>query len=70
MTHDLIKLEYFDAVVQKLKELAVCIDEDCPHKYRTDALSNTMRDTFDLLDEVAHQHLMRTDGDNIPPISL
>ena len=69
-THDIVKLEYFDAVLTQLRNLAVNIDEDCPYEYRTDHLRDAISDTFDLLNEVAHQHLLRSDGDDIPPITL
>jgi hypothetical protein len=69
-THELVKLEYFDVVLTQLRNLAIAIDEECPHEYRTDALSASINNSFDLLNEVAHQHLLRSDGEDIPPIAL
>lgn len=69
-TNDTVKLEYFDVVITQLRNLAINIDEDCPHEYRTKALSDSVSNTFDLLNEIAHQHLLRTDGEDIPPVAL
>lgn len=69
-THDYVKLEYFDVVLTQLRNLAINIDEDCPHDYRTNDLAKAVGDTFDLLNEIAHQHLLRSNGDDIPPITL
>lgn len=64
---DVLKLEYFDAVLEHLKWLAVHTDEDVPHDYRTKHLANILRDSFDLIDQIAHEHLIRTDGDTTNP---
>ena len=69
-THDVVKLEYFDAAITQLRNLAIIIDEECPYEYRTKSLSNAVSSTFDLLNEIAHQHLLISDGEDIPPITL
>lgn len=63
MTNHKTKLKYFDKVLYNLETLANKIDEECPQECRTDALSEIIWDSYDLVKEVTIDNRLENQDD-------
>lgn len=63
MTNPKTKLKYFDKVLYNLESLANKIDEECPQEYRTDALSEIIWNSYDLVKEVNVDNRLKNQDD-------
>lgn len=63
MTNHKTKLKYFDKVLYNLEALANKIDEECPQECRTDALSQIVWSSYDLVKEVTTDNRLEDQND-------